>query len=382
MRARAAIVVGLIGLLIATTAPAVDAAGGQARFIVVLKDSVARPREVASEHGRRFGADVTHVYRHALKGYAARLGEGQLRALRADRRVAYIERDQVVTIVQTQSPATWGLDRIDQRDLPLSNTFSYSSDGSGVRAYVIDTGIRTSHDQFGGRAVNGMDAVDGSLPAADCNGHGTHVAGTIGGSRHGVAKGVGLVAIRVLDCNGSGYWSWVIAGIDWAAQHHQPGEPAVANMSLGGGASTAVDTAVKNAIADGITFAVAAGNSNADACRYSPARVPEALTVGATTSSDARASYSNYGKCLDLFAPGSSITSAWNTDDSATKTISGTSMAAPHVAGVAAQILEAGYQSPSAVSQALVSDASGNKVSGLASRKYKGTPNLLLYTDQ
>jgi aqualysin 1 len=381
VRVRALVIATLAATLLAIAGPVGHGAGGQARFIVVLRDSVAKPREVAAEHGRRFGADVTHVYRHALKGYAARLAEGQLGALRADRRVAYVERDQVVSIAETQSPATWGIDRVDQRDLPLSNSFSYASTGSNVTAYVIDTGIRTSHQQFGGRAVHGFDAVDGSLPAADCNGHGTHVAGTIGGSKDGVAKDARLVAIRVLDCDGSGYWSWVIAGIDWAAQDHQSGDRAVANLSLGGGASRAVDTAVKNAIADGISFAVAAGNSSANACNYSPARVPEALTVGATTSSDARASYSNYGKCLDLFAPGSSVTSAWHTDDTATKTISGTSMAAPHVAGVAALLLQAGYQSPSSVSQSIVGSASSNKISGLGSRKYKGTPNLLLYTD-
>jgi subtilisin family serine protease len=372
------IIAGLVASLLVASVPGVQAAGGQARFIVVLRDSVDAPRAVAAEHRQRYGAEVSEVYRHALKGYAARLDESKLGALRSDRRVAWIERDQRVSIDTTQSPATWGLDRIDQAGLPLNNTYSYQRTGSGVTAYVIDTGIRTSHQQFGGRAVSGVDQVDGALPAADCNGHGTHVAGTIGGSVHGVAKGASLVAVRVLDCAGSGYWSWIIAGIDWVAGNHQPGQPAVANMSLGGGASSAVDTAVRNAVADGITFVVAAGNSSADACRTSPARVSEALTVGATTSSDARASYSNYGTCLDLFAPGSSITSAWSSSDSATNTISGTSMASPHVAGVAALLLQDRDQAPAAVARTILADATGGVVGGLASRKLSGTPNLLL----
>ena len=205
-----------------------------------------------------------------------------------------------------------------------------------MKAYIIDTGIRTTHSQFGGRAISGYDAIDGALPAADCNGHGTHVAGTVGGSTYGVAKAVSLVAVRVLNCSGSGSTSGVIAGIDWVTGNHQAGQPAVANMSLGGGASSSLDTAVRNSIADGVTYALAAGNDNTNACNSSPARTAEALTVGSTTSSDARSSFSNYGTCVDIFAPGSSITSAWHTSDTATNTISGTSMAAPHVAGAAA----------------------------------------------
>jgi len=380
MRSRRLLVaVGLVASMLLAAVPVAQASNGRASFIVVLDDSVDAPRGVAAEHSQAFGADVTYVYRNALKGYSARIDEAQLGGLRADKRVAYIERDQDVTIDQTtENAASWGLDRIDQRN-GLDNSFSYTNTGAGVTAYVIDTGIRTTHGEFGGRAVSGFDAVDGGA-ADDCHGHGTHVAGTIGGSTYGVAKGVTLVPVRVLDCNGSGSWSGVIAGIDWVTGDHQPGAPAVANMSLGGGASTAVDTAVKNAIADGVTFAVAAGNSNADACRFSPARVPEALTVGATTQTDAKASYSNYGKCLDLFAPGSSITSAWNTSDSDTNTISGTSMATPHVAGVAALLLQgAPTRSPAQVASDLASAATKGAVSDIG-RKSAGTPNLLLYT--
>jgi subtilisin family serine protease len=378
---RLPIVLGLVAGLLVAVAPVTQAANGRPTFIVVLKDSVDAPGAVAAEHSQAFGAEVTHVYRHALKGYAARIDESQLGALQADGRVAWIERDQVVSIETTQSGATWGLDRIDQRDLPLSGSFTSNNTGTGVTAYVIDTGIRITHLEFGDRAFDGRDTVDNDDVAEDCHGHGTHVAGTIGGATYGVAKGVKLVAVRVLNCSGSGTWSGVIAGIDWVIDDHDPG-PAVANMSLGGGASDAVDTAVRNAIADGITFAIAAGNSNADACRYSPARVGEALTVGATTNSDAKASYSNWGKCLDLFAPGSSITSAWRTSDTATNTISGTSMATPHVAGVAALHLHGSPGStPTQVADALEDRATPDKVTGLHPKRNKGTPNLLLFTD-
>jgi subtilisin family serine protease len=245
-----------------------------------------------------------------------------------------------------------------------------------VTAYIIDTGIRLSHEQFGGRAVSGFDAVDGGS-ADDCNGHGTHVAGTVGGTTYGVAKSVRLVAVRVLGCNGSGSTSGVIAGIDWVTGNHATGAPAVANMSLGGGASTALDNAVNASINDGVTYAIAAGNSNANACNTSPARVPNAITVGATTSSDARSSFSNYGTCLDVFAPGSSITSAWHTSNSATNTISGTSMAAPHVAGVAALALGAvPSDTPAAVRTKIVNSAT----QGVVGNPGSGSPNLLLYS--
>ena len=346
-RARVVFLVALISFAAAAAAwiaGASAAPSGTARYIVVLKDSVASPGSVAHAQAGRHGGTVRHVYSHALKGYSATLPTAAVEALSRDSRVAYIELDGVVTASATQTGATWGLDRIDQRSRPLSGTFTYTNTGSGVTAYIIDTGIRFSHAEFGGRATSGFDAVDGGS-ADDCNGHGTHVAGTVGGAVYGVAKAVSLKAVRVLSCSGSGTTSGVIAGVDWVTGHHVAGAPAVANMSLGGGASSALDTAVQNSINDGVSYAVAAGNGNRggvaqNACNYSPARVGAAMTIGATTSSDAKASWSNYGSCVDWFAPGVSITSAWYTSDTATNTISGTSMATPHTAGVAAQYLQ------------------------------------------
>jgi subtilisin family serine protease len=289
--------------------------------------------------------------------------------------------DGIATIDTTQPGATWGIDRIDQHKLPLSGTFSYSNTGAGVTAYVIDTGIRVSHNEFGGRASSGWDFVDNDPDASDCNGHGTHVAATIGGTTYGVAKGVSLVAVRVLDCTGSGLWSWIIAGIDYVTAQHQAGQPAVANMSLGGGANIALDQAVRNSIADGVSYAVAAGNANANACAFSPARVGEAMTSGASTSTDAKASFSNWGSCMDWFAPGQDITSAWNSSDFATNTISGTSMASPHTAGVAALYLQSfPTATPAAVQKALGSAATRRVISGLHRLLNPGTPNLLLLT--
>jgi subtilisin family serine protease len=296
--------------------------------------------------------------------------------LRANPNVAYIEADATVTASTTQTNATWGIDRIDQRNRPLSTTYNYTSTGAGVTAYVIDTGIRTTHNQFGGRAVGGFTAINDGRGTTDCNGHGTHVAGTVGGTTYGVAKQVRLVAVRVLSCSGSGTTSGVIAGIDWVTGNHAAGSPAVANMSLGGGASSSLDNAVNRSINDGVTYAVAAGNSNVSACNSSPARVPAALTAGSTTSTDARSSFSNYGSCVDLFAPGSSITSAWYTSNTATNTISGTSMASPHVAGAAARYLQG---NPSA-SPATVSDAiRTNATTGVVTNPGSGSPNRLLY---
>jgi subtilisin family serine protease len=314
------------------------------RYIVVLHDGEVRSpgrsvaalaREMAAGHGAR----VTSVFDRALTGFVAAMPAGAARALANDPRVRYIEQDSPVYALATQTNATWGLDRIDQRDRPLSTTYTYNTTAAGVHAYIIDTGIRNTHTEFGGRvSATGFTAINDGRGTSDCNGHGTHVAGTVGGASYGVAKQVTLHAIRVLNCSGSGTTSGVIAGIDWVTRNHV--KPAVANMSLGGGASTALDDAVRGSIAAGVTYSIAAGNSNVDACSSSPARVGSALTVGASTSSDGRASFSNYGTCVDIFAPGQSITSAWYTSDSAMNTISGTSMAAPHVAGVAALYLK------------------------------------------
>ncbi|GIE75644.1 hypothetical protein Aph02nite_15940 [Actinoplanes philippinensis] len=339
-------------------------------YIVVLKSG-------AQEAGltRAYGGAVKRSFGKALNGYEATLTEAQAKRLAADRKVDYVEQNQVITLAATQTNATWGLDRIDQRALPLSTTYTYPVTASNVTAYIIDTGILYSHSQFGGRATAGYDAVGSG--AVDCNGHGTHVAGTVGGSTYGVAKAVKLVGVRVLNCSGSGTTAGVIAGVNWVTSNAV--KPAVANMSLGGGASTSIDTAVRNSIASGVTYAVAAGNSNANAANYSPARVATAITVGSTTSTDARSSFSNYGSTVDIFAPGSSITSAWYTSTSATNTISGTSMASPHVAGAAALVLSRnpGY-TPAQVSSALT----GNATTGVVTNAGSGSPNRLLFVVQ
>jgi aqualysin 1 len=322
------------------------------------------------------GLQLKNVYTSALYGFAGRMQTNTLETLRNDERVAYIEVDSVVQTNATQSNATWGLDRIDQRALPLTTTYNYNTTASNVHAYVVDTGIRLTHNEFTGRIGNGYDAISSGGNANDCNGHGTHVAGTVGGTTYGVAKGVTLHAVRVLDCNGSGSNSGVIAGVDWVRDNHV--KPAVANMSLGGGASTALDNAVSSAISAGVTFVVAAGNSNANACNYSPARTASAITVGSTTSSDVRSSFSNFGTCLDVFAPGSSITSAWYTGDSNINTISGTSMASPHVAGIAALYLANNANAtPNQVRDALVNTSTAGSVSSAGT----GSPNLLVYSE-
>ena len=350
----------------------------EGRYIVVLdKGAPAASLRNAKADARADGASVTHTYTSVLDGFAAKLNDRALAALRDNPHVAYIEADRPVQLAETQSPATWGLDRVDQRDLPLDNSYTYSTSGSGVTAYIIDTGVLTTHTEFSGRAVAGYTAINDGRGSTDCNGHGTHVAGTVGGETYGVAQDVRLVAVRVLDCNGSGANSGVIAGVDWVTQNHTAGSPAVANMSLGGGISTALDTAVNNSIADGVTYALAAGNDNgADACNSSPSRVAAGLTIGSTTSTDARSSFSNIGTCLDMFAPGSSITSAWHTGTSATNTISGTSMATPHVAGAAALYLQSNPSaSPATVGNALISASTPNKVTNPGT----GSPNRLLH---
>ncbi|WP_432842065.1 S8 family serine peptidase [Dactylosporangium sp. CA-092794] len=350
-------------------------------YVVVLKNTATLQRDgvdtTARDLGRAYGGTVGLTYRHALRGFEVSLSEDAARRLAANPAVDYVQRNGVYTISATQSPApSWGLDRIDQRNLPLDNSYTYPTVASGVRAYIIDTGIRFSHNDFGGRAISGFDAIDGGS-ADDGNGHGTHVSGTVGGSTYGVAKGVTLVGVRVLDNSGSGTTAQVVAGIDWVTGDHDPGEPAVANMSLGGGADSSIDTAVGNSIADGVTYSVAAGNDNgANACNSSPARVGAAITVGSTTSADARSSFSNIGTCLDIFAPGSSITSDWNTSNTATNTISGTSMATPHVTGAAALVLA---QNPSYTPQQVRDSLVNNATSGVVTNPGTGSPNKLLY---
>jgi subtilisin family serine protease len=346
-----------------------DGIAGQ--YIVVFKSDVADPLSRADEKVLKHAGRATFRYDRAIKGFAARLDPGAVAALQADPDIKYIEQDQTVHIATTQSGATWGIDRIDQRNLPLSGTYIYTSTGTGVRAYIIDTGIQTNHPQFGTRASAVYDALGGN--GQDCNGHGTHVAGTVGSTTYGVAKNVYLRAVRVLDCNGSGSNSGVIAGMNWVATNHIA--PAVANMSLGGGFSQATNDAATNLSASGVFLAVAAGNSNADACNSSPSSASGTVTVAASTSTDARASYSNYGPCVDLYAPGSSITSTWL--NSGTNTISGTSMATPHVTGVAA-VYKATYGDAvwSTVRDWLSANATANVITGNVS----GTPNALLYT--
>ncbi|MFC9908727.1 S8 family peptidase [Streptomyces sp. NPDC127197] len=381
----AALAASLVSALPAGAAPAAEgriqyegAANAVAdSYIVTLKADRARS---GSAEGRalakKYGATIERTYKKALNGYAIEASETEAKRLAADPAVASVVQNRTFTVAATQpSPPSWGLDRIDQRNLPLNSSYTYpDSAGQGVTAYVIDTGVRITHSDFGGRASYGYDAVDNDNTAQDGNGHGTHVAGTVAGNAYGVAKKARIVGVRVLNNSGSGTTAQVVAGIDWVAQNAV--KPAVANMSLGGGADTALDTAVRNAIASGVTFAVAAGNETTNASTRSPARVTEAITVGATTSGDAKASYSNYGTVLDLFAPGSSITSSWHTSDSATNTISGTSMATPHVAGAAALYLAGNpTATPAQVSTALTSAATPNVVTSPGT----GSPNRLLY---
>ncbi|NGO75656.1 S8 family serine peptidase [Streptomyces sp. YC504] len=345
-------------------------------YIVTLDEDAAKSDSAKGKAlAKEYGAQIERTYKEALNGYEIEATEAEAERFAADPAVESVTQNRTFKISATQpNPPSWGLDRIDQKTLPLNQSYTYPDKaGEGVTVYVIDTGVRITHSDFGGRASYGYDAIDNDNTAQDGHGHGTHVAGTVAGGSYGVAKKAKVVGVRVLNNSGSGTTAQVVAGIDWVTRNAV--KPAVANMSLGGGADSAIDTAVRNSIAAGITYAVAAGNESTDASTRSPARVAEAITVGATTSSDAKASYSNYGSVLDLFAPGSSITSAWNTSDTATNSISGTSMASPHVAGAAAihQSLNPSA-TPAQTRDALVAATS----TGVVTSPGTGSPNRLL----
>ncbi|GGR96781.1 hypothetical protein Snoj_59410 [Streptomyces nojiriensis] len=361
-------------------------------YVVVLKDTTSRaPTRALAAEAVHAGDEVGPVYQAALNGFAVRTTAARAAALSADPRVASVEPDAEFHTTDTpdatgtpeplpapQAPAPWSLDRIDQRELPLDGSYTYPSRAEGVTVYVVDTGINTGHVEFGGRARTGYNAVFlGS--SRDCSGHGTHVAATVGGETYGVAKGVSLVGVKVADCRGSASLSAILKGLDWVVKDaaKAPATPAVANMSIGGSRSYALDTAVVRAVASGITFTAAAGNDGEDACGGSPASVPQAITVGATDAADRRAPFSNHGPCVDLSAPGVGITSAWKDSTTATARASGTSMAAPHVAGVAALILARGTaRTPAQVSEELLHSAVSDRITGLPA----GTPNRLLHT--
>jgi subtilisin family serine protease len=355
-------------------------------YVVVLRDGVSTAsagaiKSAATGLAAEYGGAVQFTYTAALKGFAIKASDAAAKRLAADRRVDYVAQDQKVSlnVFVQPGPPSWGLDRVDQRSLPLDAKYHYPSTAPTARAYIIDTGIRFTHQEFGGRAVLGTDTIGDGQNGNDCNGHGTHVAGTVGGRSVGLAKQVKLVAVRVLNCAGSGSFAQVIAGVDWVTLDNRLNpRPSVANMSLGGGAFQPLDDAVTNSIDANVHYSLAAGNSNADACLTSPARTPRATTVGATDITDTRAGFSNFGTCVDLFAPGVNIFSAWATADNAYNTISGTSMAAPHSTGTAA-LWRHRFPGDTAdqVAAALVANATPGVVLGLPAAP--PSPNLLLF---
>ncbi|HFX6173938.1 TPA: S8 family peptidase [Acinetobacter baumannii] len=348
------------------------------QYIVILNKDAGPSKDFAQNIAKQHAGKVLQSYDTVLKGFAIYLpdtaGAAFIEAMKKNPHVLSVESDTIVNIdATTQSNPDWGLDRIDQKALPLNSTYSYLQTGSGTTAYIVDTGILSSHQEFSGRVLSGYTAISDGNGTTDCNGHGTHVAGTVGGTTYGVAKNVNLVPIRILGCDGSGASSNVIAGLDWILKNGK--KPAVVNMSLGGEANASLDSAVENLFNNGYVMVVAAGNSNTDACSSSPARVSKAITVAATDSTDTRASYSNYGSCVDIFAPGSQINSSWIGSNTATKVLNGTSMATPHVVGVVAEMLQS---TPTATSQTistnLLNQASNNVV-----KNPSGSPNRLLY---
>jgi subtilisin family serine protease len=348
---------------------------GNAASLASERSSLSRVSVVSRDIATKHRAKLVRSYNNVLRGFVARADDKSLARLLADPRVAYVEEDGIMSIAASQTNATWGIDRVDQRNLPLNQTYTYDTTASSVHAYILDTGVLLNHSQFSGRMSTGYDAVTNGGNANDCHGHGTHVAGTVGGSIHGIAKEVKIHPVRVLGCNGSGANSGVIAGMDWVADNHV--KPAVANMSLGDNATQSIDDAVQRMHNAGVTVVVAAGNQSGNACNYSPARAPAAITVGSTANNDSRSSFSNYGTCLDIYAPGSNIVSAGHTSTTGTATMSGTSMASPHVAGVAALYLANNPSAtPTQVRNALVDNATSGKVTDAGS----GSPNKLLYS--
>jgi subtilisin family serine protease len=345
-------------------------------YIVTFASSVSDSRGLANALLSQHGGSLRHVYSAALKGFSANLSDAAVAALVRNPQIARIEPDALVNGSGTEVSPTWGLDRIDQRALPLDKSYTYASGGAGVSVYILDTGIRTTHVEFGGRASGAFTAINDGNGTNDCNGHGTHVAGTVGGATYGVAKAATLYAVRVLDCANTGTVSGLIAGIDWVTQNRQL--PAVANLSLTTAKSTTVNAAIQASIDAGVVYAVAAGNNGADACNYSPASAPAVLTVGASGNTDGVQAFSNVGPCVDLFAPGQAIRSAYYVSDTSSIINAGTSMASPHVAGAAAVYLSANpTATPAQVTSAIVGAATTNVLTAVPT----GTANRLLYID-